>query len=221
MHASIQSRFAPILYVLIFFAGFAAAQVWFNRQTYMAELVPLLTALSAVSLVWLVWAVVSVKSRVKAEKLYRERMIQNESIHPVLHASLQHLEHKPQMLVLLVRNHGKGMAEQVRFEAEIVPDDADAHVIADVLAGLDMFTIGTDAIASGETYGRVLADLETLSQKMEGRPFKGMLTLRANYKNIFGDDCHSETTLDLVSLNQALQDVRRLAEKPSGTRIFY
>ena len=38
MHSSIQSRFAPILYVLIFFAGFLAAQVWFNQQAYLTNL---------------------------------------------------------------------------------------------------------------------------------------------------------------------------------------
>ena len=54
MHSSIQSRFAPILYVLIFFAGFLAAQVWFNQQAYLANLSILVTAISAVALVWLI-----------------------------------------------------------------------------------------------------------------------------------------------------------------------
>ena len=40
MHSSIQSRFAPILYVLIFFAGFLAAQVWFNQQAYFGQSSP-------------------------------------------------------------------------------------------------------------------------------------------------------------------------------------
>ena len=54
MHSSIQSRFAPILYVLIFFAGFLAAQVWFNQQAYLTNLPILVTAISAVALVWLI-----------------------------------------------------------------------------------------------------------------------------------------------------------------------
>ena len=219
MHASIQSRFAPILYVLIFFAGFLTAQVWFNQKAYTGELFSLVAVLSAVALVWLVWAVVSVRSKVAGEKFYREKMIQNESIHPVLHASLQHLEHKPQMLALLVRNHGKGMAEQVRFKAEVLPDDEDARVIAAELAKMDMFTLGTDAVASGETYGRVFADIFELSAALEGRAFKGMLKLTAEYKNIFGDACRSETALDLEGLNQALQEISKTSEKPK--RIFY
>ena len=219
MHASIQSRFAPILYVLIFFAGFLTAQVWFNQKVYTGELFRLVAVLSAVALVWLVWAVVSVRSKVAGEKFYREKMIQNESIHPVLHASLQHLEHKPQMLALLVRNHGKGMAEQVRFKAEVLPDDEDARVIAAELAKMDMFTLGTDAVASGETYGRVFADIFELSAALEGRAFKGMLKLTAEYKNIFGDACSSETALDLEGLNQALQEISKTSEKPK--RIFY
>lgn len=173
MHASVQSRFAPILYVLIFFAGFLTAQIWFNQKAYTEELPPLLSALSAVALVWLAWAFVSARSKAKAEKFYREKMIQNESIHPVLHASLQHLEHKPQMLALLVKNHGKGMAEQVRFKAEVLPDDEDARTIAAELAKMDMFALGTDAVASGETYGRVFADIFELSAALEGRAFKG------------------------------------------------
>ena len=209
MHASIQSRFAPILYVLIFFAGFLTAQIWFNQKAYTEELPPLLSALSAVALVWLAWAFVSARSKAKAEKFYREKMIQNESIHPVLHASLQHLEHKPQMLALLVKNHGKGIAEQVRFKAEVLPDDEDARTIA----------LGTDAVASGETYGRVFADIFALSEALEGRAFKGVLKLTAEYKNIFGDSCRSETALDLEGLNQALQEISKTLEKPK--RIFY
>ena len=219
MHASIQSRFAPILYVLIFFAGFLTAQVWFNQKAYTGELFSLVAVLSAVALVWLVWAVVSVRSKVAGEKFYREKMIQNESIHPVLHASLQHLEHKPQMLALLVRNHGKGMAEQVRFKAEVLPDDEDARVIAAELAKMDMFTLGTDAVASGETYGRVFADIFALYEALVGRAFKGALKLTAEYKNIFGDSCRSETALDLEGLNQALQEISKTPEKPK--RIFY
>lgn len=89
MHSSIQSRFAPILYVLIFFAGFLAAQVWFNQQAYLTNLPLLVTAISAVALVWLIWAVVSARSKAKSKMLHREQLIQKESIHPVLHATLQ------------------------------------------------------------------------------------------------------------------------------------
>ncbi len=38
MHASVQSRFAPILYVLIFYADFLTAQIWFNQKAYTEEL---------------------------------------------------------------------------------------------------------------------------------------------------------------------------------------
>lgn len=69
MHASVQSRFAPILYVLIFFAGFLTAQIWFNQKAYTEELPPLLSALSAVALVWLAWAFVSARSKAKAGKV--------------------------------------------------------------------------------------------------------------------------------------------------------
>lgn len=86
------------------------------------------------------------------------------------------------MLALLVKNHGKGMAEQVRFKAEVLPDDEDARTIAAELAKMDMFALGTDAVASGETYGRVFADIFELSAALEGRAFKGILKLTAEYK---------------------------------------
>lgn len=86
------------------------------------------------------------------------------------------------MLALLVKNHGKGMAEQVRFKAEVLPDDEDARTIAAELAKMDMFALGTDAVASGETYGRVFADIFELSVALEGRAFKGILKLTAEYK---------------------------------------
>lgn len=79
MHSSIQSRFAPILYVLIFFAGFLAAQVWFNQQAYLANLPLLVTAISAVALVWLIWAVVSARSKAKSKMLHREQLIQKRA----------------------------------------------------------------------------------------------------------------------------------------------
>ena len=64
MHASVLSRFAPALYILMFFAGFLTACVWFNPQDYLADLTPVITAFAAIALVWLAWAVVSV--RIKA-----------------------------------------------------------------------------------------------------------------------------------------------------------
>ncbi|SUB32052.1 putative inner membrane protein [Neisseria gonorrhoeae] len=86
---------------------------------------------------------------------------------------MQHLEHKPQMLALLVKNHGKGMAEQVRFKAEVLPDDEDARTIAAELAKMDMFALGTDAVASGETYGRVFADISSCRRLWKGARSKG------------------------------------------------
>ena len=112
MHATIQSRFAPILYVVIFFAGFLTACLWFNPKDYLADLAPVVAAVCAVALVWLAWTAVSVIARKKNEWLRREKLIQQEKVHPVLHASLQSVEEQPEMLALTIRNHGKGMAKK-------------------------------------------------------------------------------------------------------------
>ena len=95
MHATIQSRFAPILYVVIFFAGFLTACLWFNPKDYLADLAPVVAAVCAVALVWLAWTAVSVIARKKNEWLRREKLIQQEKVHPVLHASLQSVEEQP------------------------------------------------------------------------------------------------------------------------------
>ncbi len=163
---------------------------------------------------WLAWAFVSARSKAKAEKFYREKMIQNESIHPVLHASLQHLEHKPQMLALLVKNHGKGMAERVRFKAEVLLDDEDSAHDCPPSWQMDMFALGTDAVASGETYGRVFADIFELSAALGA--FKGMLKLTAEYKNIFGDACRSETALDLGAQSGRCRRFQKHRKSPNG-----
>ena len=202
MHSSIQSRFAPILYVLIFFAGFLAAQVWFNHQAYLANLPLLVTAISAVAFVWLIWAVVSARSKAKSKMLHREQLIQKESIHPVLHATLQRSDGQTDLLVLVVRNSGKGLAKNVRFEAEPLPDHLLIKLVADAVMRLEMFSGGVDMLASGELYG-------------------GVLKLKASYENAFGDQCTSESVLDLSILNFNLSEIKSSGEQKLRKKLLY
>ena len=202
MHSSIQSRFAPILYVLIFFAGFLAAQVWFNQQAFLANLPLLVTAISAVAFVWLIWAVVSARSKAKSKMLHREQLIQKESIHPVLHATLQRSDGQTDLLVLVVRNSGKGLAKNVRFEAEPLPDHLLIKLVADAVMRLEMFSGGVDMLASGELYG-------------------GVLKLKASYENAFGDQCTSESVLDLSILNFNLSEIKSSGEQKLRKKLLY
>ena len=203
MHSSILSRFAPILYVLIFFAGFLAAQVWFNQQAYLTNLPLLVTAISAVALVWLIWAVVSARSKAKSKMLHREQLIQKESIHPVLHATLQRSDGQTDLLVVLVvRNSGKGLAKNVRFEAEPLPDHLLIKLVADAVMRLEMFSGGVDMLASGELYG-------------------GVLKLKASYENAFGDQCTSESVLDLSILNFNLSEIKSSGEQKLRKKLLY
>ena len=202
MHSSIQSRFAPILYVLIFFAGFLAAQVWFNQQAYLTNLPLLVTTISAVALVWLIWAVVSARSKAKSKMLHREQLIQKESIHPVLHATLQRSDGQTDLLVLVVRNSGKGLAKNVRFEAEPLPDHLLIKLVADAVMRLEMFSGGVDMLASGELYG-------------------GVLKLKASYENAFGDQCTSESVLDLSILNFNLSEIKSSGEQKLRKKLLY
>ena len=144
MHATIQSRFAPILYVVIFFAGFLTACLWFNPKDYLADLAPVVAAVCAVALVWLAWTAVSVIARKKNEWLRREKLIQQEKVHPVLHASLQSVEEQPEMLALTIRNHGKGMAKNIRLQVSSVSDKAAERAIVEAVSKLVIVGDGLD-----------------------------------------------------------------------------
>lgn len=201
MNASFQRRFAPILYVVIFFAGFLTACLWFNPQDYLANLPLTLLAIAAVALIWLIYAVVSVRASQRSEMLYRESLIQKESIHPVLHAAIHRVEDRPEMLVLAVRNYGKGLAEKVNMRIEVVSDNSCSHAVAQAMAKLPTFAEGIDCLAAGETYGGIFADSRLLAADLPNREFSGVLRLLVDCENTFGDVCTSETLLDLSLLN--------------------
>ena len=162
MNSSFQRRFAPILYVLIFFAGFFTACLWFNPQDYLANLPLTLIAIAAVAFIWLIYSVVSVRASQRREMLYRESLIQKESVHPVLHAAVHRVEDRPEMLVLAVRNYGKGMAENVKVRVEAMPDQPCSQAVTQAMAQLPAVAEGIDRLASGETYGGIFADSRML-----------------------------------------------------------
>lgn len=203
MNSSFQSRFAPMLYVSIFFAGFFTACLWFNPQDYLADLPMTLTAIAATALIWLAYAVLSVRAAQRREMLYRESLIQKEKVHPVLHALINRVEDQPEMLVLAVRNHGKGLAEKVKMRVEALPDHTCSQAVAKAMAQLPSFSDGLDRLAAGETYGGIFADSRALIADLPKHEFSGVVRLFIEYRNTFGDICTSETVLDLSLLNHA------------------
>ncbi|EET44009.1 hypothetical protein NEISICOT_02190 [Neisseria sicca ATCC 29256] len=213
MHATIQSRFAPILYVVIFFAGFLTACLWFNPKDYLADLAPVVAAVCAVALVWLAWTAVSVIARKKNEWLRREKLIQQEKVHPVLHASLQSVEEQPEMLALTIRNHGKGMAKNIRLQVSSVSDKAAERAIVEAVSKLVIVGEGLDMLASGEVYGSVFGDIRELSASLPEKKFGGIMKLVMTYCNVFGETCISETSLDLSLLNAV--ELSEAEHKPS------
>ena len=134
--------------------------------------------------------------------LHREQLIQKESIHPVLHATLQRSDGQTDLLVLVVRNSGKGLAKNVRFEAEPLPDHLPSKLVADAVMRLEMFSGGVDMLASGELYG-------------------GVLKLKATYENAFGDQCTSESILDLSILNFNLSEIKSSGEQKPRKKLLY
>lgn len=208
MHASLLSRFAPALYILMFFAGFLTACVWFNPQDYLANLASAVTAFAAVALVWLAWAAVSVRIRAKGEMQRREKLMQRESIHPVLHAAIRRVEDEPGMLALVIRNHGKGMAKNIRLRAVAVSDHPCAASVSAALETLPIFSEGADMLAADEVYAGIFADIRTLAAA--DRDFGGIVRLDAEYENIFGESCTARTDLDISLLNRVpIEEVPR------------
>lgn len=202
MKLSVQRRFAPVLYVTLFFAGFFTACLWFNPQDYLAELPLTLTAVAAVAAIWLVYAVVSVKAAQQQEMWRREQLIQQESIQPVLHVAIQCLDDKPEMLVLAVRNSGKGMAKNVRLQVVEPQFDTPATMaVAEAIRYLPILANGVDCLAAGDTYGGIFADIRSLAEEVADVGFVGNLTLSMTCQNIFGDGVQTETILDLSLLN--------------------
>lgn len=201
MSSPLQSRFAPWIYILMFFAGFLTASVWFHPQAYLANLAPVVTALSALALVWLVYVWLSAHAGAKSERLLREKLMQQEAVHPVLHASVQQLESRPEKLVLAVRNHGKGLAKHLRFCLETPSEHTGSVVIAAAMAKLPIFSEGFDQLAVGETYGGVFADIRTLMAELPERTFGGVVKLVVECENAFGEVVSSETVLDVSMLN--------------------
>lgn len=203
MNSSFQRRFAPVLYVLIFFTGFFTACLWFNPQDYLENLPPTLTAVAAVALFWLVYAVTAARAEQRREMLYRERLIQKESVHPVLHATIHRVEDRPEMLVLAVRNYGKGMAERVKVSVEAMPDQPGSQAVAQAIMQLPAVAEGIDRLAAGETYGGIFADSRILAAELPNQEFSGVVRVTVTCENTFGDACHSETVLELSLLNSS------------------
>ena len=213
MHASVLSRFAPALYILMFFAGFLTACVWFNPQDYLADLTPVITAFAAIALVWLAWAVASVRIKAKSEMQHREKLMQRESVHPVLHAAIHPVEDKPGMIAFVIRNHGKGMAKNIRLQVSSVSDKAAERAIVEAVSKLVIVGDGLDMLASGEVYGSVFGDIRELSASLPEKKFGGIMKLVMTYCNVFGETCISETSLDLSLLNAV--ELSEAEHKPS------
>ena len=86
-----------------------------------------------------------------------------------MHATLQRSDGQTDLLVLIVRNSGKGLAKNVRFEVESLPDHLPSKLVADAVMRLEMFSGGVDMLASGELYGGVFASMLALAANCRTR----------------------------------------------------
>ena len=107
-------------------------------------------------------------------------------------------------MVLSVKNHGKGAAGKVRFHIEALPNHAASNAVTAAASRLPVFSDGLDMLAAGETYSGAFADVEELTAQLPPNGLSGVVKLRLEYQNTFGETCKSENVLELAGLNRAV-----------------
>ena len=138
-----------------------------------------------------------------------------------MHATLQRSDGQTDLLVLVVRNSGKGLAKNVRFEAEALPDHLPSKLVADAVMRLEMFSGGVDMLASGELYGGVFASMLALAAELPDQTFGGVLKLRPLMKMLLAIKCTSESILDLSILNFNLSEIKSGGEQKPRKKLLY
>lgn len=219
MYEKVKAWFVPIVYVLIFFGGFFTAHLWFHPQAYFSQLPQVILALCALALVWLAIVIGVYKVRADIRERQQAQLIKQESVYPVLHAAIQRVEDRPEMLVLAVRNYGKGVAKNIRFGIDAWLNHPASEAIAIAINQLPVFANPLDALAVDEIYGGIFGDSNQILQEIPERAFSGVVKLRLDFENILGDVYHSETVLDLSLLND-LNELERIESYPHK-RLFY
>ena len=117
MHTRLQQWFTPILYIVLFFAGFLSAFLWFNPRDYLQNLAATLTAVAALALVPLAYFFARLSLQHRAQTSRYLETLQQEHVRPVLHAVLRPAADQPHLIELALSNHGKGSAHAVRLSA--------------------------------------------------------------------------------------------------------
>lgn len=219
MPEQLQRRFAPVLYIVMFFAGFFAAFLWFNPRDYLDHLAATVTALAAVAMVVLAYLFSKRSLQHRRRESGRLGVLQQESVRPVLHAVLRPAADTPHLIELVLSNHGKGRAQAVKLTAEAVsPTPATAALLAG-LQPLSAFSDGLDMLAAGETYNGVFSDFATLAARFAPAPFNGVIKVAAEYQDVFGNPCASESVLDISALG-ALQPFGEPVRKPRKKLLY-
>ena len=200
MPDQLQRLFAPVLYIVIFFSGFLTAAVWVDPEHYLADLPATLTAVAALALVLLAYFFSKLSLQHRHHERERLDTLQQENVRPVLHAVLRPAADSPHLIELALSNHGKGTAQAVKLSAESVAATPAAEAVSAALQPLGAFSDGLDLLAAGETYGGVFADFDTLAARFAPAPFNGIIKIVAEYQDVFGNACASESVLDISAL---------------------
>ncbi|MDO5638254.1 MAG: hypothetical protein Q4G28_00095 [Neisseria sp.] len=220
MPEQLQRRFAPVLYIVMFFAGFFAAFLWFNPRDYLDNLAATVTAVAALALVPLAYFFSRLSLQHRRRESARLEALQQENVRPVLHAVLRPAADAPHLIELAVSNHGRGTAHAVRLRVETVAATPAAEAVAAALQPLAAFSDGLDMLAAAESYNGVFADFDTLARRFAPAPFNGTIRIVAEYQDIFGNACASESVLDISALAALQTETAAPARKPRKKLLY-
>ena len=92
----------------------------------------------------------------------------------------------------------------MRFHIEALPNHAASNAVTAAASRLPVFSDGLDMLAAGETYSGAFADVEELTAQLPPNGLSGVVKLRLEYQNTFGETCKSENVLELAGLNRAV-----------------
>ncbi len=199
----LQRLFAPVLYILIFFAGFITAAIWLEPGHYLENLSSTVSALAALALVWLAYVFARRSLRLRLHESARLEALQQENVRPVLHAVLRPATNAPHLIELALSNHGKGTAHAVRLHVESIAATPAAEAVCARMQPLAAVSDGLDMLAAGEHYGGVFADFQVLAAQTAPAPFNGIIKISADCQDSLGNPCRNESVIDLSALAAA------------------
>lgn len=195
MHHILRRYFSPILYIIIFFAGFLCACVLFNPHDYLADASSTLSALATAAVLVLAYlfCYLSLKHRHHSTSVVAGQ--------PAFYAQWQNTADNPRLIEFMLHNNGRGNAYLLNLHAAAKEPTPAAEKLAEALNALKAFqpshSIG---LTTGECYGGVFADWRELTEHFTPQTFQGVVEITVNCRDAAGNNLSDTLTLFLATL---------------------